>query len=100
MELLHGLPAGVLVALGVLGAIQLSLQVFGLVDLSRREAVPGGRKWVWAVVIVLGTLVGALAYLVLGRRAPGAPEPAAPSPGTADAARSRTIDRLYGGHDG
>ncbi|MBK6306759.1 MAG: PLDc_N domain-containing protein [Gemmatimonadetes bacterium] len=67
MEKLRDLPTGLLIALGALVLVQLSLQVWGLLDLSRREVVPGGRKWVWAVVILFGNLLGAIVYLVVGQ---------------------------------
>ena len=48
-------------------AAQLATQVYAFVDLVRRDAVRGGRKWVWALVIALGNLPGAIAYLAAGR---------------------------------
>ena len=49
-------------------ALQLVLVVVGLYDLKRPERrVRGGEKWPWAIVIVLGNLLGALAYFLLGR---------------------------------
>ena len=45
---------------------QLAVQVYALVDLARRDTVLGA-KWLWAIVIVLGNLLGAIAYLVAGR---------------------------------
>ncbi|MGH7713336.1 MAG: PLD nuclease N-terminal domain-containing protein [Gemmatimonadaceae bacterium] len=89
-----GLPTPVLVALIALGVVQLTLQIVALVDLARRQIVAGGRKWVWVVVTVLGGLIGALAYLAVGRTAPrfGADEPQAGNEG----ARRRALDTLYG----
>ncbi len=46
--------------------LQLGLMVFALVDLSRREKTRGPR-WVWALVIILGELVGPVVYLLFGR---------------------------------
>lgn len=51
----------------VLIVVQVLAQVYALVDLMRRAAVRGGKKWVWALVIVLLNLPGAIAYLVAGR---------------------------------
>ncbi|MBI4202916.1 MAG: PLDc_N domain-containing protein [Chloroflexi bacterium] len=48
--------------------IQLTLQIFALVDLSRRKHVAGGNKLFWALFIILGNLLGAAAYLLFGRR--------------------------------
>ena len=47
--------------------LQLALQAAALIDLVRRERVRGN-KWLWAAIIVLGELLGALLYFVLGRK--------------------------------
>lgn len=99
MEKLRDLPTGLLVVLGALVIVQVSLQVWGLLDLSRREVVPGRRKWVWALVILLGNLVGAIAYLVVGRNAPlPATSDDLPS-GDRAGNRRAAVDRLYGKRD-
>ena len=46
--------------------LQLGLMAFALVDLNRRERTKGP-KWVWALVIIFGQLIGPLVYLVVGR---------------------------------
>jgi hypothetical protein len=46
--------------------IQLGLMIFCLVDLTRRERTKGP-KWVWAIVIILGELLGPIIYLLVGR---------------------------------
>jgi hypothetical protein len=46
--------------------IQLGLMVVALLDLVRREHTRGP-KWVWAVIIILGELIGPLAYFLFGR---------------------------------
>ena len=83
-----------LVALIALGVVQLTVQIIALVDLARRPAVAGGRKWVWVVVSVLGGLIGASVYLAVGRTVPGLEgnEPQAGHEG----ARRRALDTLYG----
>jgi hypothetical protein len=49
-------------------ALQLILIGVSLWDLTRAERrVKGGNKWIWAVVIVFGQLIGPLVYLFLGR---------------------------------
>lgn len=48
--------------------IELALKVFALVDLLRREHVAGGKKWLWAVVILAFNLIGSVTYLVFGRK--------------------------------
>jgi membrane protein YqaA with SNARE-associated domain len=93
MEKLRDLPTGLLVVLGALVIVQVSLQVWGLLDLS------GRRKWVWALVILLGNLVGAIAYLVIGRNAPlPATSDELPS-GDRAGNRRAAVDRLYGKRD-
>jgi membrane protein YqaA with SNARE-associated domain len=87
------LPTPALVGLAIVLVIQLALQVTGLIDLSRRARVPGGRKWVWVLVIILGNLVGAILYWAIGRSAPDA---AADAGGGDAEARKRALDRLYG----
>ena len=57
-------PLGI--AIIVLGVIQLTLQIWAFVDLIRRPA-PTQRKVVFGLVIVLVGLVGAIAYLAVGR---------------------------------
>jgi len=46
--------------------LQLALMVFALLDLIRREKTRGP-KWMWAIIIVLGELLGPILYLLVGR---------------------------------
>lgn len=46
--------------------LQLILMIVALVDLIRREKTRGP-KWLWAIVIVLGELIGPIVYLIFGR---------------------------------
>lgn len=46
--------------------LQLVLMVVALVDLVRREKTRGP-KWLWAIIIVLGELLGPIIYLIVGR---------------------------------
>ncbi len=46
--------------------IQLGLQIYALIDLSKREKVKGP-KWAWVLGIVLGQLIGPIVYLLFGR---------------------------------
>ncbi|HOB87640.1 MAG TPA: PLD nuclease N-terminal domain-containing protein [Bacillota bacterium] len=48
--------------------INLALIAVALVDLVKREKVPGGSKWLWGAAIVFIQYLGPLAYLVLGRK--------------------------------
>lgn len=47
--------------------IQLSLMIYSLVDLSRRE-ITRGPKWLWVVLVVIGQLWGPILYLIVGRQ--------------------------------
>ena len=93
-DLLGGIPIPAVIALMVVAAVQLGLQIYSLLDLSRRTTVPGGRKWIWVLVIVVGNLLGVLIYLAVGRTAPVATEGGEGAGGAA--ARQRAIDQLYG----
>jgi len=46
--------------------LQLTLMIVALVDLIRREN-PRGPKWVWALVIIFGELIGPIIYFIFGR---------------------------------
>jgi hypothetical protein len=46
--------------------LQLGLMVFALVDLARRERTRGP-KWMWALIIILGELIGPILYFIIGR---------------------------------
>ena len=46
--------------------IQLGLMVFALLDLRKRDKTRGP-KWMWALIIIFGELVGPIVYFVIGR---------------------------------
>ncbi len=46
--------------------LQLTLMIIALVDLARREKTKGP-KWLWAVIIIFGELIGPIVYLLAGR---------------------------------
>ncbi|MHB1501133.1 MAG: PLDc N-terminal domain-containing protein [Candidatus Dormibacteria bacterium] len=48
--------------------IELALLGYCLVDLARRQVVVGGRKWPWALLILLVGGLGPITYLLFGRR--------------------------------
>ena len=92
---LSRLPTWVLVLIAIVACIQLALQIYALLDLSKRDTVMGGRKWLWAVIIIAGNLLGAILYLGMGRVV------YQPGPGDGEGAGSeksthRAIDNLYG----
>jgi hypothetical protein len=47
--------------------IQLSMQVYCIVDLVKREKVRFDNKLLWGAVIILFSIIGSAVYLVLGR---------------------------------
>ncbi len=97
-EALGGVSNGVVYALLVVAVVQVSVQVWALVDLVRRERVAGGRKWVWAVVIIaLSNLaLGAILYFAIGRKAPLPVEQAETADFAGSDRAARAVDALYG----
>ena len=94
---LSALPTSVIVAIVVLGVVELALDVIALVDLYRRPVarVTFTNKWIWVAIILLVNLVGAILYLVVGRAAAVLAEDAQPyAPPTAGTAN--VADALYG----
>jgi hypothetical protein len=89
------IPSGALIALIALGLVELALVVFCIVDIVRRPAVLGGRKWVWIVVVLLFNLMGSIIYLAIGRGQPPPPEPRAETGATAGRVAA-AADILYG----
>jgi len=55
-----------LLVLAPLVILQFALLVLGYVDLARRESVRGGKKWVWALVMLI-SFIGPILYFVIGR---------------------------------
>ena len=47
--------------------VQLGLMAYCLVDLYKRGHTRNGPKWMWAMIIILGELIGPIIYLLLGR---------------------------------
>jgi hypothetical protein len=46
--------------------IQVTLMVFALVDLVRRERTKGP-KWMWALIVIFINIIGPVVYLFVGR---------------------------------
>jgi Phospholipase_D-nuclease N-terminal len=89
------IPTGAMVALVALGLVELALVVFCIIDIVRRPAVLGDRKWVWIVIVALFNLVGSIIYLAIGRVQPPPPETHA-EPGAAGGRVAAAADILYG----
>lgn len=64
MNTLSEIPWGLIAPLLVLQGI---LIFIALIDLVRIPAT-NGPKWVWALIIVLGNLLGPILYFILGRK--------------------------------
>lgn len=47
--------------------IQISLQIYALIDLSRQESVKGA-KWLWVAIIIVGELLGPILYFLIAKR--------------------------------
>lgn len=90
-------PVWVWIVLAVAGAAQLAFELYALLDMLRRpeaELTLGGRKWLWAIIILLVNWVGAILYLVVGRK-PAAAVDAAPGVPVAERAGA-AVDALFG----
>ena len=89
------LPSGALIPAIILGVAEVALAAFCIVDIVRRPAVLGDRKWLWILLVVFFTLPGSIIYLAVGR----VPAPIIESRDDADAdARPRAdaaADALY-----
>jgi len=97
MNALADLSPTVLAGLSALVLVQLALQISALVSLVRTPAeriTLGGRKWVWAIIILLGEIIGPIVYFAAGRQSAPAEEPVTAAPATQRAAHA--ADTLYG----
>ena len=61
------LDDGALVAVIVIGTIQLGLIVWAFVDLFRRPTTSGLPRWAWILVILLLNILGPILYFAIGR---------------------------------
>ena len=91
--------SGVAAALIALAVVQLALQVYALVDVAKRGAVRGGNKWVWALMIALGGLPGAIVYLAVARMSSTDPVGGGGAKAAGDESVRRAVDTLYGPRD-
>ncbi len=63
---MFGLDRDLAMVIVPLAVAQLALMAVGYWDLARREQVRWGRKWLWALVMLIN-FVGPLLYFTLGR---------------------------------
>lgn len=47
--------------------LQLILMVTALFSLTRAESVRGA-KWIWALIIIFGSMLGSIVYFLIGRK--------------------------------
>ena len=97
---LESMPAWMLVVGGVIVLAQLGFEIYALVDMFKRPPEQlglGGRKWLWAVIILGINWIGAIVYLAAGRKPAPAVEviPATPAADRAESA----ADALYGSRE-
>jgi hypothetical protein len=99
--ILSAVPVWGLVALGVLAVVQITLDVIALVDLYRRpiDQVVFANKWIWVAVVLLVNTIGAIVYLVAGRKPAVLTDDATPS-GPTSVRTEDVADTLYGPRDG
>jgi len=94
---------GVVWAFFVLTAVSLVLQVWALIDLSRRKKVLWNRKWIWVLIILLvNNAFGVLLWAVLGRRVPQGDvlDASRDDDGPSASRTQAAVDALYGMKDG
>jgi len=51
--------------------IQLTLQIYSIIDLIKREKVRFDNKLLWGAIIILFNVIGPVVYLVFGRSEKG-----------------------------
>ncbi|WP_036720485.1 PLDc N-terminal domain-containing protein [Paenibacillus sp. JCM 10914] len=50
-------------------ALQLILAIVGLVSLAKSEAANiRGPKWMWVLILLLGNIIGCVAYFIIARK--------------------------------
>ena len=96
---LSTLPAWLLAALVVVAVVTITLDVIALRDLHRRPTnqVVLANKWIWvAIILLVGSLgLGAVIYLVAGRRPVVLTDDAAPSGSASVSTAQGVADALY-----
>lgn len=102
MSALSDMPMWALVALVMYGVFQIGFEIYALVVLfnTPEERLAFGKRWMWVLIILFINLIGAVVFLVAGRKPViAADQPGAQSLPDVNRAR-RATDVLYGGKDG
>ncbi len=96
MNEITSLPGPLLVAIILFGIVQIAVEVYAIVDIIRRPAdrIVGDKKIWWLLLVLFVNLIGAVIYLVAGRK-PVQVDVARPLEPVADVART-AVDSLYG----
>jgi uncharacterized membrane protein len=47
--------------------LQALLAIIGLISLAKADSVRGP-KWMWIIIIILGNMLGSIAYFTIGRK--------------------------------
>jgi phospholipase D-like protein len=96
LEMTPSIDGWVIAVIAVIAAVEILLDVYALFDLWRTPAERvTTNKWIWAVIILLVNPLGAILYLVIGRK----PAPAADHDTqvqTAPRRNNEIVDSLYG----
>jgi hypothetical protein len=93
---IYGLSTGVIVALALLGLLEIGLLVWAVLDIVQRPAVRWGHKWIWLVVVIVFGMIGPIVYLAVGRAQAPTPEPTPADDATISDRATRAADLLYG----
>lgn len=96
---LSDLPTGVLIAIGLLALVQIAVEVWAIVKLLQTpdDRLVFGKKWPWLVIILFVNLIGAIVFLVAGRKPAPATDPLGQGAGApAENRAARAADVLYG----
>lgn len=106
--------AGLIAVIVVLGALQLGLLVWALIDIVRRPQTSALPRWAWVIVVLVFGTLGPIVYLMIGRRpplvaqdwrgpqsheAPATPQDSSSSLPTAPPESDSVLDSLYGPHE-
>ncbi len=96
---LSELPTGALIALGVYVVFQLGLEIYALVKMFQtpEDRLLFGKRWPWVLIILFVNLIGAIVFLVAGRKPEIVVEPVGAQQAPVTDRARRATDVLYGG---
>jgi len=96
MDQITALPTWMIATLVVVAVAQIALEVYAIVDIIKRpkDRITGDNKVLWILLVVFVNLIGAIIYLVVGRK----PEAVADSKpvDTAPEVSRNAVETLYG----